>query len=557
MKTTNALKVKLLSPKGKLPTKGTSLATGYDLSSAQQIIVPANGRALIQTDISINVPKGTYGRIAPRSGLAVKHGITTGAGVIDADYTGPVGIVLFNHGDQDFNVQEGDRVAQLILEQVADKPVIEVQELTQTQRGDKGFGSTGSQQINIISKYKRNNKYVNNVHDQREGNDGRGERDGKENVYRRSPPQLLDQYSKGDILRHHAPFPPNADESTSPSPPEPEALCTRSAIANRTSLLPSIALVLDPKESPSAPENKAWNSSSESCLTPSSSLSHVRLLKSRKTDGGPDDDDGEEEETDSKSGSDSLDCTLETMGTEEEFPCPSLNEGIGDTILPPHPAQNAPSLTGAEARTDRLDRTPWENRCKGTQGHSIRWLNSSRSSSKHTDSSRYAITKSSLMEEGGVGRTEGTFKASPKLANFKHKPRKGTPTWEPFWNWLDDIIDKMLVVWEEDEGREELIKRGIAMWRGMLRWGEWRGRMGGLILILTPHDVIPWTLITKHPIPWNTITPLFSATSYQKRSLSLRSLIVLSHPLSKCSSSIHSLIVPATLLTQTNDSHDS
>ena len=67
------------------------------------------------------------------------------------------------------------------------------------------------------------------------------------------------------------------------------------------------------------------------------------------------------------------------------------------------------------------------------------------------------------MEEGGVGRTEGTFKASPKSANFKHKPRKGTPTWEPFWNWVDDILDKILVVVEEDEGREGLIKRGIAM----------------------------------------------------------------------------------------------
>ena len=133
MKTTDALKVKLLSTKAKLPTKGTSLAAGYDLSSAQQIIIPVNGRALVQTDISISVPKGTYGRIAPRSGLAIKHGITTGAGVIDADYTGLIGIVLFNHGDQDFNIQEGDRIAQLILEQVANKPVIEVQELTQTQ----------------------------------------------------------------------------------------------------------------------------------------------------------------------------------------------------------------------------------------------------------------------------------------------------------------------------------------------------------------------------------------------------------------------------------------
>ena len=173
MKTANALKVKLLSPKARLPAKGTSLVAGYDLSSAQQLSIPVNGRALVQMDISISVPKGTYGRIAPRSGLAVIHGITTGAGVIDADYTGPIGILLFNHGNQEFNIQEGDRIAQLILEQVADKPIVEVQELTQTQRGDKGFGSTRSQQINIISRDRRNNKYSNNTRDRREGNDGR------------------------------------------------------------------------------------------------------------------------------------------------------------------------------------------------------------------------------------------------------------------------------------------------------------------------------------------------------------------------------------------------
>ena len=87
MKASYTLRVKLLSPKGKLPTKGSHLAAGYDLSSAQQLTIPVNRRALIQTDISISVPKGTYGRIPPRSGLAVKYRITTGARVIDADWT--------------------------------------------------------------------------------------------------------------------------------------------------------------------------------------------------------------------------------------------------------------------------------------------------------------------------------------------------------------------------------------------------------------------------------------------------------------------------------------
>ena len=339
MKTSNALKVKLLSSKATLPVKGTSLAAGYDLSSAQRLTIPINGRALVQTDISLSVPKGTYGRIAPRSGLAVKHGITTGAGVIDADYTGPIGVVLFNHGDQDFQVKEGDRIAQLILEQIADKPVIQVQELTQTTRGDKGFGSTGSQQINIISGRKGNNKYSSNTRDQMEGNDGKGEQGGKANAYRRSPPQWTDLYNKGSTLVRHAPSPPNADESTSPSPPEPGRDRTRSAIANRIAPLPSVTPVSDPEASPPVPANKAWNSSSESCLAPSSSLSHVRLLKSRKDVPGLDDDEDEEEETDSKSGRDSEDCTLGTTEEGGACPCPSPNEATEDIILPPHPAQ--------------------------------------------------------------------------------------------------------------------------------------------------------------------------------------------------------------------------
>ena len=367
MKTPDALRVKLLSPKATMPVKGTTLAAGYDLSSAQQLTIPVNGRALVQTDLSLSVPKGTYGRIAPRSGLAVKHGITIGAGVIDADYTGPIGIVLFNHGDQDFQIKEGDRIAQLILEQVANKPVIQVQELTQTTRGDKGFGSTGSQQINIISDHKGNNKYTSNTRERREGNDGRGAQDGKGSVYRKSPLQSKGPRSKEDTPTRHAPSPPNADVSTSPSPPEPRDGRTPSAIANRIAPLPSVAPVSDPEVSPVAPANRAWNSSSESCLAPSSSLSHVRLLKSRKAVPGLDSDDDEEEETDSKSGRDSEDCTLGMTKEEGACPDPSPNEATEDIILPPHPAQKAPSSTGAEARTDSDDKTPWENCCKGTQ----------------------------------------------------------------------------------------------------------------------------------------------------------------------------------------------
>lgn len=97
----------------------------------------------MELDISIAVPAGTYGRVAPRSGLASKHGIDTGAGVIDADYRGPVKVLLFNFGEKEFEINEGDRVAQLIVERIYTPEVVVVEELEETVRGAGGFGSTG------------------------------------------------------------------------------------------------------------------------------------------------------------------------------------------------------------------------------------------------------------------------------------------------------------------------------------------------------------------------------------------------------------------------------
>ncbi|KAF5187597.1 Deoxyuridine 5'-triphosphate nucleotidohydrolase [Thalictrum thalictroides] len=137
------LKVKKLSEKAIIPSKGSALSAGYDLSSATEIKVPARGKALIPTDLSIAIPQGTYARVAPRSGLAWKHSIDVGAGVIDADYRGPVGVILFNHSDVDFEVKIGDRIAQLIIEKIMTPEVVEVDDLDSTVRGSGGFGSTG------------------------------------------------------------------------------------------------------------------------------------------------------------------------------------------------------------------------------------------------------------------------------------------------------------------------------------------------------------------------------------------------------------------------------
>ncbi|KAH8830627.1 dUTPase-like protein [Flagelloscypha sp. PMI_526] len=141
--TAPGLLIKRLSDKARLPTRGSAFAAGYDLYSAEQKIIPAHGKALVDTQLSIAVPADTYGRVAPRSGLASKFMIDTGAGVIDADYRGTVFVLLFNLSDKDFEVQEGDRIAQLILERIYTPEVMEVQELPESVRGAGGFGSTG------------------------------------------------------------------------------------------------------------------------------------------------------------------------------------------------------------------------------------------------------------------------------------------------------------------------------------------------------------------------------------------------------------------------------
>ena len=137
------LRVVRLSSAATLPIRGSSSAAGYDLCSAGDHTVPARGKQIVPTDLSIAVPPGTYGRVAPRSGLAVKHFIDVGAGVIDEDYRGNVGVVLFNHGSADFDVKRGDRIAQLVLERIVTPEVVEVERLDETQRGEGGFGSTG------------------------------------------------------------------------------------------------------------------------------------------------------------------------------------------------------------------------------------------------------------------------------------------------------------------------------------------------------------------------------------------------------------------------------
>lgn len=137
------LKVKKLTDSAKLPVRASARAAGYDIIASEGAKVPSKGKEVIKTGIAIAVPPGYYGRVAPRSGLAVKNFIDVGAGVIDEDYRGPLGIVLFNFSDVDFIVNPGDRVAQLLLEKIITPQVVEVTDLDSTDRGEGGFGSTG------------------------------------------------------------------------------------------------------------------------------------------------------------------------------------------------------------------------------------------------------------------------------------------------------------------------------------------------------------------------------------------------------------------------------
>lgn len=139
------MEVRRVSQWASVPRRASEGAAGYDLYSAETLVIAPGTRALVATGIAIKMPPGLYGRVAPRSGLAVKHGIQIGAGVIDIDYQGEIKVLVFNHGDEPFQVSTGDRIAQLILERHETPIIHEVLELSgsATDRGASGFGSTG------------------------------------------------------------------------------------------------------------------------------------------------------------------------------------------------------------------------------------------------------------------------------------------------------------------------------------------------------------------------------------------------------------------------------
>ena len=138
---------KVLKDDAIVPKKSTEGAAGLDLCSSENTTVYARKCAQIHTGISVQVPQNTYARIAPRSGLAIRNMLDVGGGVIDRDYRGELIVILHNHSDEDFEVNAGDRVAQLIIERIEELECEVVEHLSDTERGDKGLGSTGTSAI--------------------------------------------------------------------------------------------------------------------------------------------------------------------------------------------------------------------------------------------------------------------------------------------------------------------------------------------------------------------------------------------------------------------------
>ncbi len=130
-----------------IPAYATESSAGLDLPAAvtEDVILKPGKRALIKTGLSIALPEGYEAQIRPRSGLAYKNGVTVlnSPGTIDADYRGEIGVILINHGDEDFVISRGTRIAQMVIAKYIQAELVQVDELSETVRGDGGFGSTG------------------------------------------------------------------------------------------------------------------------------------------------------------------------------------------------------------------------------------------------------------------------------------------------------------------------------------------------------------------------------------------------------------------------------
>jgi len=140
--TPDVLRFKQLDPRAVLPRRGSALAAGLDVCSIEDVELQPKQRATVRTGLAVAIPPGFYGRVAPRSGLAAKNGLDVLAGVIDSDYRGEIGCVLYNTGDEVIALPAGSKICQLVVEQIITPEAAWVIDLDETARGAAGFGST-------------------------------------------------------------------------------------------------------------------------------------------------------------------------------------------------------------------------------------------------------------------------------------------------------------------------------------------------------------------------------------------------------------------------------
>ena len=138
------IEIQLISPNGKVPSQKHASDIGYDISSSNDVTLKSNEVTLVNTGIAINLPQQCAGFVLPRSGLSTKHKITliNSPGLIDPGYTGELLVPLMNHGNKDYEIKAGDRIAQLVLVNTHDVDFKVVDSLPETDRSSGGFGST-------------------------------------------------------------------------------------------------------------------------------------------------------------------------------------------------------------------------------------------------------------------------------------------------------------------------------------------------------------------------------------------------------------------------------
>ncbi len=139
------LEVKRLAPNAAVPVYAHPGDAGMDLHANEELTLNPGDSGIVRTGIAIALPPGTEAQVRPRSGLALKHGVTVlnAPGTIDEGYRGEVGVILINHGSVPYRIEKGMRIAQMVVQPVLRVDVVETEELSETRRGEGGFGSTG------------------------------------------------------------------------------------------------------------------------------------------------------------------------------------------------------------------------------------------------------------------------------------------------------------------------------------------------------------------------------------------------------------------------------